>query len=167
VIVPQGWRLVRAPYADLSGEGARRYGGRWNSPGRAAVYLSENAALPVLEVLVHLDLPLDLIPADYVLLCLDLKPVVEGGTVSIVDGPVDAMSDRDSRAFGDDWLETARTPLLSVRSTIVPECRNLILNPAHPHAARLPAPTTRPFAFDPRLFDPGGRAPGTPTPPRP
>ena len=38
-----GWRLTRRPWADLSGEGARLHGGRWNSPGHAVVYLSEEA----------------------------------------------------------------------------------------------------------------------------
>ena len=61
-----------APFADLSGEGARLYGGRWNSSGRAMVYAASDAALAVLEVRVHLDLPPDLIPDDYVLLKLDL-----------------------------------------------------------------------------------------------
>ena len=29
----------------MSGEGARRYGGRWNSIGRAVVYLGDSLAL--------------------------------------------------------------------------------------------------------------------------
>ena len=68
------WRLTRAVHADLSGEGARRFGGRWNSPGRPLVYTAAEAALTVLEVLevrVHLDLPFELLPDDYVLLTID------------------------------------------------------------------------------------------------
>ena len=38
----------------LSGEGARQYGGRWNSPGLAAVYLGDSLALAAMELLVHL-----------------------------------------------------------------------------------------------------------------
>jgi len=59
------WRLCRRPHADLSGEGARRLGGRWNSPGRPLIYLAEHPALAALEVRLHLDLPFDLLPADY------------------------------------------------------------------------------------------------------
>lgn len=152
--VREGWRLARAPYADLSGEGARRYGGRWNSPGRAAVYLSENAALPVLEVLVHLDLPLELLPPDYVLMHVDFGPVDDGTASWIDSGPGTPLNELDSRAYGDEWLGTGSTPVLSVPSVIVPECRNLILNPAHPMVGRLPSPAIRPFAFDPRLIGP-------------
>lgn len=149
------WRLARAVHADLSGEGARRYGGRWNAPGRPAVYLSENAALPVLEVLVHLDLPPELLPDDYVLLRLDLAPLSGDGGAAVEEGPRTLLDERDSRAFGDAWLAEARTPLLRVPSTIVPEAANLILNPRHPLAARLAPPRQRPFAFDPRLFATG------------
>ncbi len=47
-IVPEHW----APRA-FDGEGARLYGGRWNSPGSAAVYLAESRALAALEIFVH------------------------------------------------------------------------------------------------------------------
>ena len=39
------FRVTRRPFADLSGEGARLVGGRWNSPGRAALYLAESRAM--------------------------------------------------------------------------------------------------------------------------
>lgn len=66
------WRLCRRPYAVLDGEGARRFGGRWNSPGRPLVYLADHPALAALEVRVHLDLPFDLLPSDYVLMQVDI-----------------------------------------------------------------------------------------------
>src|SRR5712692_9986014 len=50
------WRLTKTkhlPHA-FDGEGPRLYGGRWSSPGRRVVYVSESLALAVLEVLVHL-----------------------------------------------------------------------------------------------------------------
>ena len=54
-----GWRLAAPEFARtvedmLSGEAARLYGGRWNSPGRAAVYLGDSLALAGMELLVHL-----------------------------------------------------------------------------------------------------------------
>ena len=65
------WRICRRPFADLSGEGARLYGGRWNAPGRPLIYAAETAALAVLEVRVHLDLDWDMLPDDYVLVAID------------------------------------------------------------------------------------------------
>ena len=149
------WRLARAPHADLTGEGARLHGGRWNAPGRAAVYLSDNAALPVLEVLVHLDLAPDLIPRDYVLMEVDLAPLKDTSPRGwLEDGPPEPLDETDARAFGESWLEEARTPVLRVPSAIVPEAFNLVLNPAHTLATLIAEPDRRPFAFDPRLFGP-------------
>lgn len=70
-------RLCRAPFADLSGGGARLYGGRWNRPGLPMIYAAFNAALAVLEVRVHLDLPTEPVPDDYVLITssMTLMPV--------------------------------------------------------------------------------------------
>ena len=48
------YRVCRARYARLDGEGAKLVGGRWNSPGRAVVYMAESVALAVIENLVHM-----------------------------------------------------------------------------------------------------------------
>jgi RES domain-containing protein len=50
------WRIVQAHVADraFTGEGARRYGGRWNSKGFAVVYTASSISLAILEVLVHI-----------------------------------------------------------------------------------------------------------------
>ncbi|WP_428490060.1 RES family NAD+ phosphorylase [Rhodopila sp.] len=88
------WRLCRRAHADLSGEGARRFGGRWNSVGRPLVYLAEHPALAALEVRVHFDLPFELLPVDFVLM-----------QVVVPDGP-DRMfaSGADSVEVGNTWL---------------------------------------------------------------
>jgi RES domain-containing protein len=50
------WRIAKARRARtaFSGIGARKYGGRWNSPGVAMVYTAGSASLAILEMLVHL-----------------------------------------------------------------------------------------------------------------
>ncbi|MDX1606947.1 MAG: RES family NAD+ phosphorylase [Candidatus Competibacterales bacterium] len=139
------WRLTRAAHAALDGEGARRFGGRWNAPGRAVVYTAADAALTVLEVRVHLDLPLDLLPDDYVLLGIDTGPL-EPET-----GP--ALTDPDAcRDFGERWLGEARSALLAVPSVIVPESSDVLINPRHPDSAAVRLVSRRTWRFDPRLF---------------
>ena len=51
---PAALAFARSVEDMLSGERARRYGGRWNSPGRPAVYLGDSLALAAMELLVHL-----------------------------------------------------------------------------------------------------------------
>ncbi len=137
------WRVCRRPFADLSGEGARLYGGRWNSPGRPMVYAAESAALAVLEVRVHLDLDWRVLPDDYVLMAIETGDLV---AETLAETPA------DPRAAGDAWLASGRSALLRAPSFIVPESANLLINPAHRDAARLAVASIRPFAFDARLW---------------
>lgn len=56
------WRIAKAGYARtisqmLSGDGAARFGGRWNPKGVPAVYCSENSSPAALEVLANLARP--------------------------------------------------------------------------------------------------------------
>lgn len=110
------------------------------------MYAASTAALCVLEVRVHLDLPFALIPADYVLVTIDLTGLrIE----RLADAPVDPVT------FGDGWLRERRTPVLDVPSVIVPETSNLLLNPSHPEATEARVDGMRSFLFDERLW--GGR----------
>jgi RES domain-containing protein len=137
------WRVCRRPFADLSGEGARLYGGRWNSPGRAMVYAAETAALAVLEMRVHLDLDWRVLPDDYVLMAIETNDLVDE---TLAETPA------DPRAAGDAWLASGRSALLRAPSFIVPESANVLINPAHREAARLAVASIRPFAFDAWLW---------------
>lgn len=138
-----GWRLCRAPFSALDGEGARRFGGRWNSPGLAVVYFADHPALAVLEVIVHLDLPPEDLPDDYVLLRVALpgeptRPVV--------------TAEANASDVGDAWLRGGVTATLRVASVLVPQAENFLLNPLHAEASGVRVEATIPFRFDPRLL---------------
>jgi RES domain-containing protein len=140
------WRLCRRPYADLSGEGARIFGGRWNSHGRPVVYLAEHPALAALELRVHLDLPLELLPEDFVLMRVDVP-----------DGPLaEPAAPADTVAIGDAWLNKGSSASLRVPSVLVPHAWNVLVNPRHADAARAEIQAIEPFRFDPRLWQPLG-----------
>jgi RES domain-containing protein len=139
------WRICRRPFADLSGDGARLYGGRWNTPGRPLIYAAETAALAVLEVRVHLDLDWDMLPDDYVLVAIDTAAIV----AETINEPPD-----DPRVIGDAWIESRRSALLRVPSWIVPESYNVLINPTHPAALSIQIGSIRPFQFDQRLWAP-------------
>ncbi|HRE40361.1 MAG TPA: RES family NAD+ phosphorylase [Ignavibacteria bacterium] len=49
------FRVSRCKYInDLSGDGAKKYGGRWNKKGIPAIYFSSSISLATLELLVNL-----------------------------------------------------------------------------------------------------------------
>lgn len=48
LLMKVAYRLCRSIYSASSGDGAKRFGGRWNPPGTSAVYAAENRALCVL-----------------------------------------------------------------------------------------------------------------------
>jgi RES domain-containing protein len=132
------FRLCKAPYAAFDGEGARRYGGRWNLPGQAVVYTSESLSLATLELLVHVD-PEDA-PSDLVCRAADLPDdlpletiATEGLPRSWREWPAPEVLARR----GHEWLRHGRTAALRVPSAVIEQEWNVLLNPAHPEFARI------------------------------
>jgi RES domain-containing protein len=143
------YRLVRRERVSdaLSGEGARRYGGRWNPPGAAVVYASESRALAVLETFVHLTLEARAIA--FALITLELP-----GRAPL-RRRADARPPRSiaaSQEAGRTWLEDGNELALVVPSLIVPQEKNYVLNVAHPVFASVTLADTEPFSFDDRLW---------------
>ena len=145
-------RISRAPFIALDGEGARLFGGRWNSPGRPAIYAAATPSLAVLEVIVHLDLPPDLMPADYRMLSIEIP---DGAPSEHMPGvPADAAG---CVAAGDDFLARNNALVLVVPSVIIPSERNAIINVRHREMPGVRLLSNEPFSFDPRLLDPAIR----------
>jgi RES domain-containing protein len=139
--------LCKAVHSALDGEGARLWGGRWNSAGRSMVYAAASPSLAVLEVLVHLDLPAELLPDDLRLLTIEIPDDVK--TQILDPSPTE---DDDCRVAGDAFLEGGKALALLVRSVIVPQERNVLLNVRHPDMARVRVQDSAAFQFDPRLL---------------
>jgi RES domain-containing protein len=165
------WRLAPARYDPLSGEGARRFGGRWTSPGRPAVYLASQLPLAVLEVLVHVDR--DTLPLDLAAFAVDVDDALgppdgwdRGDIAALPDGWRAVAQPAVCRAIGDAWLATPaaeRSALLRVPTAVLPPwaesagagvpdgCWCAVLDPTHPGAARVTVAASHPFAFDRRI----------------
>ncbi|HXB70882.1 MAG TPA: RES family NAD+ phosphorylase [Candidatus Acidoferrales bacterium] len=147
------YRISRANRAAYDGEGAALYGGRWNSRGTRVLYMSENRALAVLEVLVHLS---STIPDRYVLGAADIPDNIE--IFAIAEDGLSAewktevsYGQAETRRIGDHWVSSGRSAVLSVPSVIVGE-RNFVLNPAHTDFSRIGFSDPVPFQFDERLL---------------
>jgi RES domain-containing protein len=149
-----GWRIVKSRYASTAfdGEGARLYGGRWNSPGTRMVYTSSTISLAVLEVLVHLQEASLL--SSYSLISADLDDaLVERLDHSMLpDGWRTYPAPSDLQRIGDDWVRSQRSVALEVPSVIVVRESNYLLNPTHPDFASVIIGEPEPFTFDERLL---------------
>jgi RES domain-containing protein len=149
--MPSGWRIDKPRRNAFSGEGARRFGGRWNSPGVAVVYLSEHQSLAALEIFVHLQ---PLVPQDKYLAYFVEWDEAQMEVLSAKKLPLDwRVSPPGSATMrqGDQWVAEARSAVLAVPSAIVPAERNFLLNPAHPTFGQLRLHKPMSFAFDHRL----------------
>lgn len=127
------YRLIKKKWlsAAFDGEGARRYGGRWNSRGRSCIYLAGSESLAMLEIMVHLN-DYSLL-SHYSLLQLHL-PKKHLLTLAIDTLPSDWRDEpapASTATIGDNWLASNSSLALVVPSVVVPREQNYLLNPAH------------------------------------
>lgn len=146
------YRIARCIYIDdLTGMGARLFGGRWNSEGQPALYLASSRSLSVLEVLVHL--PPLIIPDDYCLVEIKV-PDNSINNLSIDDLPEnwkDISAPTILKRIGDEFLKEKKYLMMRVPSSIVPMEYNYILNPLHQDIKEVKILKKEPFSFDERL----------------
>jgi RES domain-containing protein len=154
------WRLALGRFGGLDGEGARLYGGRWNSPGVPVVYAATHLSLALLEQLVHVSL--ERLPDAFRAFAIELPDEVLVERVRLAPDAGDAMA---CRRYGDVWAAGGRSAALIVPSVVVPaalepggigtEERNVLLNPRHGSAGAWRVVETA-FRVDARLKRVGG-----------
>jgi RES domain-containing protein len=153
--MPSAWRIVRAArrQSAFTGEGARVYGGRWNSRGTAVVYLSEHESLAALELFVHLT-PLS--PNDrYLSFRVDWDDKLTE-YFSVKDLPRDWNTEPPSfetMQIGDEWVRAGKSVALAVPSVLSTSEMNFLLNPKHPDFKRIKIGQPVEYRFDPRLLN--------------
>jgi RES domain-containing protein len=148
------WRI--SDYAALSGDGGLLASGRWHSRGSRIVYLTDHPASALVEVLVHLEVDPDDLPALYQLLAVDVPDAVPFETIGEDSLATDWRERADlTRDTGDRWLRENRTALLRVPSAVIPFAINWLINPAHADAAKARVAEIIRAPFDARLFSTG------------
>lgn len=150
------WRLTKAKYAAeaLSGHGSMLRAGRWHRKGVPLVYAAESPALALVETLVHVAAPEDLLAFEYVVvpLYLEEKHLEQLGEERLPEDwnvwpwPV------STQALGTRWLREERSVALEVPSAVVPRQRNYLLNPRHLQFDEAEAGPPEPFPIDARLL---------------
>lgn len=146
------WRLTTARFAKsaFSGEGARLYGGRWNTKGVSVVYTAATQSLAMLEMLVQ-DEPLR---ARYVMIEVRIPKSVTIERIKPGDLPSgwrEIISREKLQAIGSQWAIKRSSAVLAVPSALVPAETNYLLNPLHADIRRIRFGKPRSFRTDPRL----------------
>jgi RES domain-containing protein len=147
----QTWRIVKEKHVAhaFSGEGARLYGGRWNSPGTSVVYTSGSRALAALESLVHLNPP---VIFKYAAIPIAFDDALLEEVAALPADWTEEPPPSATKAIGDLWVQEARSAMLKLPSVIIPREPNYLLNPAHPDFRKIVIGRPEPFCFDPRLL---------------
>lgn len=148
------YRLSREKYKDdLSGTGAKLYGGRWNSVGNAVLYTAENRSLCALEVSVHL--PLGIVPPDYFLTTIFVPDSLSFTILEASSLPDDWQSSVNqvfTKREGDAFIKNGLFLAMRVPSASVPGDFNWLLNPLHSEFSEVKILENVSFPFDSRLF---------------
>lgn len=151
------WRLDFAIHASTwaSGEGAFRYGGRWNSRGVRAVYCSIDPSTAILEVAVHKGFRV-LDTVAHVLTAVDIS---DASSVHVVDPRAipnpnwlrPGIPGAGQQAYGDRLLSAHK--FVVIPSAVSTQSWNLMFVAATATGA-YDVKSQQPFALDTRLHPP-------------
>src|SRR5688572_19803948 len=148
------WRICRRRYAAgaATGEGARLYGGRWNSRGVRVGYASTSLALAAIETFVNLE-P-NLRPRDLVSIEVEMPDAAGIDRIEPKALPADWYETRDEslHRFGGEWIHTGRSVALLVPSAAIRGEWNILLNPVHTDFTKVRFREQIPFEFDLGMF---------------
>ena len=146
------YRVGKSKYArDLTGEGARLNGARWNHKGTACLYTSESRALAVLELMVNVNI-IDMPRA----LTITIFEIPDAGIKVLVGADLpgnwnDVPAPATTKNLGTKLLQEAATPVIKIPSTVIPDEFNYLLNPLHPDSIHFRILDTRDFVYDVRI----------------
>lgn len=145
------YRIGKSTFGkDLTGEGARIFGGRWNQKGTPCIYTSSTKSLCILEYSAN-------VPA------IDLPPNPVITTLEIPDSSVltrigklplnwkKSPASFLTRDFGTRLLKKNKFLVIRIPSVIVTDEYNYIINPLHPRMREVKIVSVEKYAYDTRI----------------
>ena len=149
------FRLSKSKFAnDLSGKGAEKSGGRWNSRGTAMIYTSASRALCTTEIAVHT--PLGNLPLDYKLISIEIPEdlyILELTSENLPPAWKLLPYTHETQTIGDKFIADGIYAVLKVPSAVVQDEYNYLINPALIGLQQIKIKSIEPFNFDERLFN--------------
>ena len=146
------YRITSHSYAtDISGEGARLAGGRWNTAGTSVVYTCEHISLSILEILVKADK--FTIPDNYTIVSIDLPFDENFSSVELSKLKLNWQQKINyTQWMGDQFIKNKESLVLKVPSAIVPQEHNYLINPMHKDFKQVKIFKTELLNLDKRLM---------------
>ena len=138
---------------DLSGIGARLYGGRWNRKGIGIVYTSESRALALVEFLVNV--PFSMLPSKLCIATVEIDDQIRPTEIPHGDLPKNWRKfpiPSELADIGSKWAVSNESLALRVPSALLPYEFNILLNPSHPDMKHVAIVDVEAFEMDKRLF---------------
>lgn len=152
------WRIVKEKYAStaLDGQGARRFGGRFNSPGTAVVYASSALSLAILEMLVHMDRLQHVDGFVSIPITFDSRLAMTMAVDELPSNWYTSAGMMSAQRLGDAWVRSGASAILRIPSVLLPNRafeseHNFIINPAHIRFAEIEIGESGPLSLDSRL----------------
>ena len=147
------YRIADGRHPIWDGTGAALLGGRWNSPGRPAIYGSLSSACAMLEILAHAGI--GRIPGTQQIVIAEVPDedaLIEWLEPASLPEGWDAEDSGVARQLGDDWLASRRSLVLMVPSVVARLEFNAVVNPALRDFSRGRVSAPEAVVWDRRLF---------------
>ena len=146
----RAFRIADMRHPIFDGSGAMLHGARWNSPERRVIYAAETYAGALLEILVHAS---GIVPQSQGYVEIEIPTGLSMEEITQDDVPRwDSPSFEATQAFGDQWYDERRTPVLIVPSVVTLVERNVLINQEHPEFPLIRASQAVPVRWDARLW---------------
>jgi RES domain-containing protein len=150
------YRITPSRHAgDLTGEGSRLYGGRWNPPGIPVIYASSSVALASIEC--YVNTPSDIVSTSHSQR-VDIW-IPDGAATTVIQSAELPSHWHNTPApdflceIGRNWAESGASLILIVPSAALGgHENNILINPQHPHMNEVKVVSILPLSFDPRLI---------------
>jgi RES domain-containing protein len=144
------WRFSQ--HESLDGRGGLLVSARWHTRGHEILYCAPNPATAVLEVLVHSEVREPEALTHHHFIKIDVPDDASRQKLDEAQLPTDwSQRIAVTRAWGDRWLREGQSVLLVVRSVLVPETYNILINPRHADAEHIQRLAVIPYPLDSRL----------------
>lgn len=147
------YRIAKKIYLnDISGVGAKLYGGRWNKEGLSLLYTSENLSLAVLELLANQ--VRRLVDDTYGYIAIEVPEKYKPEIIKESDLPKNWRQNQYSEFTinkGSEWITGQSSLTLSVPSAVLSQENNILINPTHQHFKKLKIVTIGELKLDGRV----------------